>query len=347
MSERRSQRQLSRSTGALRAHFDRVAVISLARRHDRRERLTLHLNSLALAGTQDITWQDAVDGNACNTPPPAGWSAGPGAWGCVLSHLQALREALRDGIQRLLILEDDVVFSPCTARALPLLMQALPPDWGQLYLGGQHLCDPRPSHSPLLWQAGNINRTHAWAAHRQWMPDIIAHLMQWVDYAGPRPDGSGWHLDHQLGAAHQQRRWPAFTSSWWLAGQEGDESDICGQALRRRWWHPRRYALQLPFVHVPQPIPPEAAEALLPAPEDEHFTHALKGDGYLLTWLHRIAAQALDYGCLPAWSSPLLPPDRVRQLWPAGLAPLPPSPPHYPFDGTFPHPLAAALLSVP
>ncbi|WP_172683368.1 glycosyltransferase family 25 protein, partial [Verrucomicrobium spinosum] len=35
-----------------------------------------------------------------------------GAWGCLLSHARVLAEAIADGIENVLILEDDVVFQP-------------------------------------------------------------------------------------------------------------------------------------------------------------------------------------------------------------------------------------------
>lgn len=321
---------------SLREHFDRVTILSLPARHDRRERLAAHLTTRGLDG--GLTWQAAVDGSAL--PQPEGWSAGNGGWGCLQSHLETLRRALKDGVERLLILEDDVIFSPHTAACLPHLMQALPPDWGQLYLGGQHIAPPQRTASPLLWQAGNINRTHAWACSRQWMPQIIAHLSRTADYALP-PGTTGWHMDHQLGAAHQQSLWPCYTASWWLAGQEADHSDICAQSLRRRWWHPRRYALSLPFVFLPPGT--ENGTAYCTGTEDEAFAAAIPQTACLLAWLHRLAEEALDHGCLPAWRSPLLPASRVAALWPAGIR----NPDHicqdYPFNGLFRHDMVTIL----
>ena len=52
----------------------------------------------------------AVDGNS--VPPPSWWPAGPGAWGCLRSHLRIFEDALMDGVDRLLVLEDDVCFVP-------------------------------------------------------------------------------------------------------------------------------------------------------------------------------------------------------------------------------------------
>ena len=36
-------------------------------------------------------------------PAPAWWQAGDAAWGCLMSHVMAVQEALLDGVERLLL----------------------------------------------------------------------------------------------------------------------------------------------------------------------------------------------------------------------------------------------------
>lgn len=322
-------------------HFARVTVISLPERAARRTRLQQHLAAVGLDG--GITWMKAIKG--LESDVPEGWNAGPGAWGCLQSQLQALREAQADKVASILILEDDVVFSPHTARCLPLLMAALPDDWGQFYLGGQHLLRPSRTASPLIWRAGNLNRAHAWAARGSALPQIITHLERIGDYTGRGAGAPGWHLDHQLGVAHEKGLWPTYAPSWWLAGQEADTSDISCAALRRRWWHARRYALLLPFVHVVEKETATDETRFLTGEEDARFEHCLTSDARLLNWLCALAELALDHGCLPAWHSPQLAVERVSALWPAGVQAEQPTTPDYPFDGLFRHDLAVALTA--
>jgi hypothetical protein len=178
------------------------------------------------------------------------------------------------------------------------------------------------------------------------LPQVIEHLTRWRDYAA-RPKHSGWHLDHQLGSAHENALWPAYASSWWLAGQEADTSDICGGALRRRWWHPRRYAFSLPMIHRPGPPRKNDRIRVFFGTLDRAITLAHSSDARLLTWLHGVAERALDHGCLPAWRSPRLRPERVAALWPAGIARDSRSDAHdYPFNGLFKHALRDALQAV-
>lgn len=67
-----------------------------------------------------------------------------------------------DGVETLCLLEDDVVFHPKAGEMLERLLQELPEDWDQVYLGRQHLKEPEviPGKS-FVWRARNINRTHA------------------------------------------------------------------------------------------------------------------------------------------------------------------------------------------
>ena len=321
-------------------HFTTTAVISLPAREDRRRQLQAHLHARHLTGT--ITWVEASNG--ANPPPPPGWQAGQGAWGCLQSHLTVLRQALADGAESVLVLEDDVFFHTHTATALPAFLRAVPPGWGQIYLGGQHLRPARPGSHPLVVIPANLNRAHAYAVSRTGLPAVIQWLERTEDFLRPN-----WHLDHQFGVAHEASLWPVYAPSWWLAGQESSASDICNAPLRRRWWHPRRWALRLPIVLTTpgEELPPATAEALYFGKEDTVPDLLTCPASTALSWLHDCAQQALDHGCLPALR---LPPDfplaRLRPLWPAGIIPTPCTAPAlaaYPFNGLFPHPFATLL----
>ena len=319
-------------------HFTRTAVISLPARAERRAGLQGHLAACGI-DPGSVSFVEACDG--AREQPPEGWGAGGGAWGCLQSHLRVLTTALEDGVESVLVLEDDVVFHPHTARVLPEFLRAVPSGWSQIYLGGQHLKPARPAGSPLVVIPSNVNRTHAYAVSRAGLPAVISWLSRTQDFLRP-----GWHLDHQFGAAHQDALWPVFAPSWWLAGQNACASDICGSTLPQRWWHPRRWAFHLPFFTTQPADPPE--------PEGLHFGAAPAGLDTCplpsaLAFLHSTAAEALDLGRLPALrpASPqtLL---RLRGLWPAGFREWLPgteAATHYPFNGLFPHPFARLCLS--
>ena len=86
--------------------FQRVAVVNLARRPDRWLSFLRRLPS---------NWPfspplrfPAIDGRACQIP--AFWQTGAGAWGCYQSHVTIIADCLAQGIDSILVLEDDAIF---------------------------------------------------------------------------------------------------------------------------------------------------------------------------------------------------------------------------------------------
>jgi GR25 family glycosyltransferase involved in LPS biosynthesis len=320
----------------LKQFFDCIAVISLPDRKDRRLQLLKNLREHGLADPADITWVDAVDGRNQTLPP--WWKAGPGAWGCRASQLAALTAAQRDGVECLLILEDDAVFHPRAGQWLNDIMPALPSDWEMFYLGGQHMRAPARTADPRILKAKSITRTHAYAVHRRGFDSLITAISD-LDAYQAHP---GWHIDHQFALGHASGQWQAYAPAWWLAGQEESYSNIGEDSYPRRWWHYGFSYLSLPFV---TPVD-SAAEGLTPAyltePPASHPPAPADLMGRSL-WLRGLAHEAWFEGRLPTCG---LPPEEIRALWSAGhrhiadpmeLARLA----DYPANNLFPHPFAS------
>jgi hypothetical protein len=206
--------------------FDAVVVISLARRPDRLEGFFD-----CLPRPWPLPWPEvfqAVDGQA--EPPPTGWKATPGAWGCARSHHSVLSWAIATGVERLLVLEDDVTFVPDFAARLSAL--AVPEDTGQLYLGGQHLAkaEALPGREDLV-RGLNVNRTHAYGVLGR---AALETLRDWIE---PSP---AWncrhHVDHRMGVLHRERRIAVYAVRPWLCGQAAGLSDITNRKAAARTW---------------------------------------------------------------------------------------------------------------
>lgn len=226
-------------------HFERVCVISLRDRPDRRLRLQAHLENFGVKKSE-VEWLKAYSGHL--VPHPSWWNAGPGAWGCFLSHSRALADALEDEVTSILVLEDDVVFRSDIVELLEALVKQVPQDWGQLYLGGQHATEPKPlANSALVQRANKVYRTHAYAVHRRAMKGVFEHLWNVEDYRDSR---HGWHIDHQFGLGHARELWRVYSPIYWLAGQEAEWSNISGAINPRFWWHPGFWAKRLPFIWI-------------------------------------------------------------------------------------------------
>ncbi len=73
---------------------------------------------------------------------PANWLHTPGAYGCLLSHVEVVREARRLGLPSVLIFEDDVVFDDQLEKKFGVYIEQLPTDWDMLFFGALHRDEP-------------------------------------------------------------------------------------------------------------------------------------------------------------------------------------------------------------
>ena len=250
-------------------HFDRVRIISLPEREERRQRLANELHGVfpGYADHPDFGTTRAINGH--DSPPPEWWyrndprRQGHGAWGCLHSHTRIVHEAqhvnaARRGsnsglpIDSLLILEDDVIFQPDAAPRLDRFMQLVPADWDMIYLGGQHQKRPLVTEIPGVLRCVEVHRTHAYAIREKFFKTYLEHIWHAPDYMARKQS----HIDHQLGLLHARMQHNIYCPDWHLAGQDAAPSDISGEDEQERWWHPPQHIPELTCVHVPADIPP-------------------------------------------------------------------------------------------
>jgi hypothetical protein len=226
--------------------FERVYCINLDRRQDRWEQFVRTLPA-------DWPFKQperfaAIDGERC--PPPEWWRQGKGAWGCARSHATIIERCLNEGVESVLILEDDVVFDPQFAERARVYIESIPLLDGMVYFGGQHLGQER--HPPLrinehVFLAYNINRAHAYGIiGRRAMKDIYRHICRndWLP---------NHHIDHHFGRLQESFEITAYTPTYWMAGQGPGKSNICGRDYDdTRYW---RHAAEIEAVHRPPMAP--------------------------------------------------------------------------------------------
>nr|XP_056716152.1 inactive glycosyltransferase 25 family member 3 [Euleptes europaea] len=129
--------------------FDEIFLINLARRPDRRQRMLSALSELEI----DAQVVNAVDGSALNSSdikklgvdllpgyydPFSGRTLTKGEVGCFLSHHRVWKEIVERGLEKSVVLEDDVRFEPYFKKRLLRLMDDLEQvqlDWDLIYLG--------------------------------------------------------------------------------------------------------------------------------------------------------------------------------------------------------------------
>lgn len=116
----------------LRSLFDRVYVINLPDRTDRRREMTAQLERIGLADDPLVQFFPAV------RPADPGEFGSLGERGCFLSHLGALKDAVEKGYRSILILEDDVDWTPAALARNARLDALRDIDWGFLHGGRGH-----------------------------------------------------------------------------------------------------------------------------------------------------------------------------------------------------------------
>ncbi|WP_233282051.1 glycosyltransferase family 25 protein [Pseudomonas mangiferae] len=97
-------------------------------------------------------------------------------WGCMQSHLGAIRQAQEAGLPYALILEDDCVFEPYTLPVLRQVERQLQGvEWDLLYLGGTLKKGGRRSRfSANLKRVSRVRLAHAYVVHARLFSRILA-----------------------------------------------------------------------------------------------------------------------------------------------------------------------------
>jgi len=300
--------------------FSKAFLISLERRADRRERFAEMLRTAGIS--EPVEWFRAFDGHA-NQPPP-GWQP-VGAWGCYISHLHILLNAIRDRLESYIVFEDDAILLDTTVADSVAFMDAAPSDWDMLFFGGQHKV--QPSHRNGFVQCRNTTRTHCYAVHSRHYGRFLAALLDMRTFV----KRNTWHIDHQIGQLMPE--WKVFAPTFFTVGQGGDVSDISdNEDCPVRFWHAETAANILTREIVAVPFRPNAR------PSDFAFRgkplffgahliggttlaktyhrEALRGDAQLRAFIAGIVKQSLKVGNLAAF--PLIPGvtvERLRRVW--------------------------------
>jgi len=213
--------RFSQSSGLL-SFFQRVYCINLDRRPDRWKQFLD-----ALPRDWPFRYPErfpAIDGDKC--PPPPWWKAGRGAWGCYRSHVTIIERCLNEGVESVLILEDDAVFVDNFAEEAQKFLTAIPVRQGMIYLGGQHLFQEQ--HPPQrvnehVYLAYNINRTHAYGIVGRDAMEIVYRHLHRHDWKEKH------HIDHHYGRLHESGAVSVYCPPRWLVGQRAGKSNISGK----------------------------------------------------------------------------------------------------------------------
>lgn len=156
-----------RETGKLNEAFPHKVCINLDRRPDRWQRMEL---KFAQQGIELVRRFPALDGDVLDIP--ACWIHTPGAYGCLVSHLQVVREARQLGVPSVLIFEDDVIFDQQLQEKFGIFIAEVPSDWDMLFLGALHKDKPIEIANHVA-RISKANSTYAYAMRSSVFDDFI------------------------------------------------------------------------------------------------------------------------------------------------------------------------------
>jgi hypothetical protein len=114
------------------SYFDRVFCINLDSRPDRWQSATEEFKKHSL----QVERIPGIDGSKMNLDFPP--EIKEGAVGCALSQFFAIKYAKQLGLNKFLLLEDDIQFDENVNELFSQYILEVPPKWDMLYLGGQH-----------------------------------------------------------------------------------------------------------------------------------------------------------------------------------------------------------------
>jgi len=159
-------------------------------------------------------------------PPDQGDFTSIGVRGCYLSHLDVLREALRKGAKRVLVMEDDVAISPRlpqVERALVDALSSMP--WGIVYFG-HHAANIPASSLPLVRSYEMTICAHFYGISDVVLADLVKHLEAILSRPAGHPDGGPMHYDGALATFRTRNPGHTLFASPNLAWQRNSRSDI-------------------------------------------------------------------------------------------------------------------------
>lgn len=205
--------------------FDRIYVINLPERQDRRKEVMAQFKRAGLElEPNKVEFFPAI------RPSDAGKFPNIGAHGCFMSHLNVLRRAQQEDVNRLLILEDDLDFTKYFIdNEEEVLRSLLKMTWDIAYFGHwEDLVAKKDRHD---WVAvpGDLNliMSHFMGVNRNWIDQVIPFLETMLERPPGHPDGGPMHVDGAFSVFRKQNPDIATVLSNPICGlQRSSRSDI-------------------------------------------------------------------------------------------------------------------------
>jgi glycosyl transferase family 25 len=180
-------------------YFTYIAVINLADRPDRRLEIEHQLKKVSLGLTSaSVHLYTAVRPTVTKGFPSKG------AYGCFMSHLALLKQALANNVDRVLIIEDDLDFINHRLVELPKIWNELiSRDWDICYLGNK-LDIKHDSDELFVNYHQDVVCAHLYAVQGKLLPQLIDFLETLLSRSPGDTLGGPMHYDGALNTFRAQ-----------------------------------------------------------------------------------------------------------------------------------------------
>ena len=223
--------------------FERCYCINLARRPDRWQAFQKQLGNWPFVKPVRF---EGIDGKQVPHPQWFGGAGMNGAWGALCSHRTIIERCLNEGVQSVLVLEDDAAPVAGFADKARQFFAALPEDYQMVYLGGQLTHYDHTEHPPevineQVIRPWSCNRTHAYGLTRAGMKIVYVHLSRhnWQ---------TGHHVDHHIEQLSRAQELITYAPREWLIGQAPGLSDISNKEFPERSFQPKPLPIVIAVV---------------------------------------------------------------------------------------------------
>ena len=203
--------------------FDRVYIVNLPERSDRRREIEAELGRFGLCvdGRNVRFWK-------ATRPSDAGLFPSLGARGCFLSHLSILNDAIENDLDSILVMEDDLSIDERFVQAQPQMCRTLQEGaWHFAYLG--HVEAMPDAGGKPDWRIGEqpLATTHFYALSRKALRPLRDHLQACLAREPGHPLGSPMHVDGAYSLYRMQHPQAlSLIAAPSLGGQRSSRSDI-------------------------------------------------------------------------------------------------------------------------
>ncbi len=229
-------------------YFDRLYIIHLPERTDRYQALRRELSQIGIR-------IDSPKVRIPEAPRPQDRNGFPstGVYGNFLSHLGILQESLKDGLERIWILEDDAIFRHRLRQPqeqMQLVERLRQDNWDLCYLG--HSIKPaelRPHPHGLVPWSRYFIWAHCYCVHGRILRQLVAYLEETLTNPPGDPRGGRLYIDGALTLFRQfHPEVVCLVSNPNLSSQKGSPSSLAGG----HWYD--RMTLTKPLVSLARSV---------------------------------------------------------------------------------------------